>query len=156
MATDSLSHALTTYYIYALVNPENGKTFYIGQTVNFKSRKSHHFSCARSAHEKSLPVHRHMHYLLSIGITPLMEQLDEITTFHKKLVVNLEECWRINMLNHSYALANAWKTGVCDNTLNPVSEMTLIKSHALASESELEAYIESGLRRAYDLRNLDF
>jgi hypothetical protein len=85
---------------------------------------------------------------LKADLEPVVVTLDSIETPHRDIVMRLEECWRIHMLNENEVLSNAWKTGRCIDTDNPMAEAALVKGYALATDEQLAELLEIDNLRA--------
>lgn len=148
MTSDSVSHDSRTYYIYGLVDPRTETLYYIGQTVDLTNRIYAHKTGGRYASSKSVPVYQHTKEILKAGLEPIVITLDSIDTCHLELALRLEECWRIEMLNQDELLSNAWKTGRCIDTDNPMAEAEHVKGYALATVEQIAELWESDKVRA--------
>ena len=151
MATDSLSHALTTYYIYALIDPRTETIFYVGQTVDLTARVYTHKSCGLNAGDKTQRIYKVIKEILKAGLEPIVVTLDTIETYHREIILRIEECYRIEMINQNEILANSWKTGRCVDTENPMAEAEYIKGYALATDQQIAELRESDKQRAMRL-----
>lgn len=148
MTNDSVSRDSRIYYIYALIDPRSETVYYIGQTVNLTGRVWAHKSCGLHAHKYSTPVYKATKEILKAKLEPIVVTLDSIETPHRDIVMRLEECWRIHMLNENEVLHNAWKTGRCIDTDNPMAEAAYIKGYALATVEQIEELRELDKVRA--------
>lgn len=148
MATEIVSRDLITYYIYALIDPRTESIYYIGQTINLTNRVYAHKSGGRNAHDKSYPVYKRTNEILQVGLEPIIIRLDSIETYHREIVLRIEECYRIEMINQDEILANSWKTGRCVDTENPMAEVAFIKTFALATDQQIADLQEIDKQRA--------
>ncbi len=148
MATEIVSRDLITYYIYALIDPRTETVFYVGQTVNLQARVWSHNSCGKHAGDKTQQIYKVIKEILKAGFEPIVITLDTIDTYHREIVLRLEECYRIEMLNQDEILANRWKTGRCVDTENPMQEAAYIKQFALVTDSQLVELKELDKQRA--------
>jgi GIY-YIG catalytic domain len=152
MATDSIaSPCPIAYSIYALLDPRTENVYYVGQTTNMTSRLYAHLSSGRKTNSRRrVPVNKVTHDILEAGLTPQIVKLDEITTPHKELALRLEECYRIRMLKENELLSNAWKTGVCVDTDNPMTEAEYVKGYALATDDQIAELKSLDVERAME------
>ena len=149
MAKYSVSHGLLTYHIYALIDPRTETVYYVGQTIDLTNRMYGHKTNGRNAHKHSQPVYQRTNGILEAGLEPIVVVLDSIETYHLEIALRLEECYRIEMLNQDEILANAWKTGRCIDTENPMQEAAYIKQFALVTDSQLAELKELDKQRAF-------
>lgn len=79
------------YYIYTLTNPANNTVFYVGCTVNLKSRLNDHIS----NHNPRLALKRREYIddLKAEGITPVMDVIDEVDSNNSRYVYRIELAW---------------------------------------------------------------
>lgn len=151
MATKIVSRDLTTYYIYALIDPRTETVFYVGQTVDLTNRIYAHKSCGRNAGDKTQRIYKIIKEILKAGFEPIVVTLDTIETYHREIILRIEECYRIEMINQDEILANSWKTGRCVDTENPMAEAEYIKGYALATDQQIADLRESDKQRAIKL-----
>jgi hypothetical protein len=138
MAIRSVSYAEPkTHYIYALIDPRTETVYYVGQTVDLTNRMYGHKSGARNWHEHTVPVYKQTKEILKAGLEPIVVTLDSVETLHLEIALRLEECWRIEMLQNDETLSNSWKTGVCVDTDNPMTEAEFVKSYAMATSEQM-------------------
>ena len=76
-----------TYYIYQLVDPRDGKPFYVGCTTNPHRRLIQHSKNPSGGSASKIEK------ILNSGSKPELEILDRITTETRALAENLEEAW---------------------------------------------------------------
>jgi hypothetical protein len=150
MATHTIpSPCPLAYSIYGLLDPRTENIYYVGQTTNMTNRLYAHLSSGRKTNNSyQVPVNVITQQILEAGMIPQSIKLDEITTPHKELVLRLEECWRLEMLSHDEVLSNAWKTGRCVDTDNPMAEAEYVKGYALATDEQIAELRESDKVRA--------
>lgn len=137
MATDTIAPPYpTVHFIYALLDPRTENIYYVGQTVNIADRLYAHKYNGKNS-KLTIPVYKVTKAILKAGLIPQVIVLDSIETPHRDIVMRLEECWRIQMLSQDEQLSNAWKTGVCVDTENPIKEIEIVKGYALATPEQL-------------------
>lgn len=137
------------HFIYALLDPRTENIYYVGQTTDMTNRLYGHLSAGRKSNKSyQVPVNKITQQILEAGMKPQVIRLDEITTSHKELVLRLEECWRVHMIRHDEILSNAWKTGRCIDTTNPMAEAEYVKGYALATDEQIIELRESDKARA--------
>lgn len=145
MATNSL-HQPQTYYIYSLTDPRDNQVYYVGQTTNLRNRTFAHKSYGR-AKASGAPVYQHTGNIIASGNVPIITELDNVITMHREIVMRLEACWIAEMNRRGFTLYNSWHTGSCTNQKNPLGEIELIKSYALATVDELRQMNELLIRQ---------
>lgn len=148
MANDSiLSPCPTVYYVYALLDPRTESIYYVGQTTNIVDRLyAHKYNGSKS--KLSIPVYARTKEILKSGELPQLIVLDTVETYHLEIALRLEECWRVHMLNENEILSNAWKTGRCIDTDNPMAEAEYVKGYALATVEQIDELRELDKVRA--------
>lgn len=134
------------YSVYALLDPRTETVYYVGQTTDLENRYYAHLSPNKG--RKLTPVEKRNAELKAVGIRPELIVLDTIETFHHELALRLEECWRLEMISRDEILANAWKTGRCIDSENPMQEAAYIKQFALVTDSQLAEMHELDMQRA--------
>lgn len=134
MSSDTLSPR--RHFIYALLDPRTESVYYVGQTINVSDRLyAHKYNAAKS--KLTVPVYQRTKEILKSGDLPKVIILDSVETPHLEIALRLEECWRIEMLSQDELLSNAWKTGRCVDTTNPMAEAEYVKGYALATDEQI-------------------
>jgi len=138
--------------IYALMNPQNGNVFYIGQTKNIKNRfAKHKYSCKM---EHLTPCSKYIKYLNDIGLSPKCFIIEEVEhddrLFWEAHYIGLFKSWYPDLTNQSYK-GNSYSKG---NTNMRRSVSTIINNETIIYKSITHAAEELKIGRRSINNNL--
>lgn len=93
------------YVVYLIVDPQDNKPFYVGQTGDMERRKATHLR--RGRHQSHLRVGIRLAEILARGEDPIFKVVQNCATEEESLIAESE--WVKRCSQRGYDLCNRWK-----------------------------------------------